>query len=649
MKIFSGVFLLLAGLVLPVLAAIDEEVEFFREEAKFFSASRRAIARRKAPASVDVITAEDLKASGAVTLWDALRLVPGVDVVETRAGQGDVSIRGFNQSTSNRLLVLLDGRTVLQEFYGLAAWEEIPVGAAEIDRIEIVKGPDSALYGANAIHGVINIITKTPAQLAGGTAGYAVGNRATHLGYAAYGRQAGRLSYKISADHRAMNSFEDGDSLASRVAKAHALVAYDPDPDTSLSVSGGVSRLNNRMAFYSNGLWRPYSEGSTLRADYRSGGARARVFWNGNKVKVREFSGSFDPTVKYNTCDVNLEQEFLPGGENKLVAGAGYRRNSIRADLFNPGLYHQDLWALFAENTWEPSERWSLVASGRLDHHSLSGYVFSPRAALMFFPDDSNTFKLSGGTAFRNPTLMENYIAYTQSGPFSNPAFPGFTSVNATYNGSQDLDPERMQSVEAAYEGRYGRLNAGLAVYAYRLDRLINTADPVFDVSGAPVLGLTSLWDNTGSARAVGGEASAELLLGRGWQAFSNYSYFNASETGRHNDSSNSPRHKANGGFRLKGAAFDGSLWANWAGPTWWDANSYGSAPDLRRVGSYLLLNAGAGYRFRRAGGLELWLKAFNFLDNRHYEILPSRSAADPGQYGEKIGARYVLDLSYKF
>lgn len=216
---------LIAATALPAAAQLDDEMEFFREAAQFITASRRAIPRHKAPASVSVVTAEDIKLSGAVTLWDALRLVPGVDVVETRAGQGDVSIRGFNQSTSNRLLVLLDGKTVLQEFYGLAAWEEIPVAMAEIDRIEIVKGPASALYGANAIHGVINIITKTPAQVNGGSAGYAAGNRATRLGTAVYGRQAGKLSYKVSAEHRAMDSFEDPGHLASRVAKAHALLA----------------------------------------------------------------------------------------------------------------------------------------------------------------------------------------------------------------------------------------------------------------------------------------------------------------------------------------------------------------------------------------------------------------------------------------
>jgi len=643
-------FLLLPAGLLPASAAIDEELEFFREEAKFITASLRASSSHRAPASVAVLTADELEASGAVTLWDALRLVPGVDVIETRSGQGDVSIRGFNQSTSNRLLVLLDGKTVLQEFYGLAAWEEIPVAMSEIDRIEIVKGPASALYGANAIHGVINIITKTPDQLNGGAAAYAAGNRQTRLGNAVYGRRAGKLAYKVSASHRAMNSFEDPGMLASRVAKAHALVSYEPNQETSLSVAGGLARLNDRMAFYSNGLWRPYSDGGTLRADLRRGGTRARAFWNGNKVKVRDFSTGSDPMLKYDTYDVNLEQELAPFGDDTLVLGGGYRTNSIRADIFHPGLRHQHIWSLFAENTWEPSERWSLVASGRLDHHSLSGAVFSPRAAVVYLPDEKNTFKLSAGTAFRNPTLMENYLTLTTSAPFSSSSLPGFNWINSVYNGSRELDPEKMQSAEAAYEGRFRRVKAGVSVYAYKLSRLINTADPVFDLTGFPTLGYTSTWGNTGSARAIGGEAQAEVRLGGGWRAFSGYSYFNASESGRHNDSRNSPRHKANAGFGLEKGRFSGLLWGYWAGPTWWDANTTGAVPDLRKVAGYSLLNGSAGYRFGgRLEGLEARLKAFNFLDKRHYEILPALSASDPGQYGEKIGARYVLDLNYKF
>lgn len=618
----------------PAAAQLDEEFSFFREEAKFISASLRAVPSQKAPATVSVVTAAEIKASGASTLWDVLRLVPGVDVAETRTGQGDVSIRGFNQSNSNRLLVLLDGRTVLQEFYGIAAWEDIPVGPDEIDRVEIVKGPLSSLYGANAIHGVINIITKSPEQLDGAAFTAGGGGRGQRAGAALFGRGYGKYSVKAGASYRNMNRFEDGDALASRSANASLFASYRPGTGSTLSLSGAVSRLNGQLGIYNNGVGRPYSDSGNLRADYAKDGFLARAFWKTNRVTLRDFWGG--PDLAYDTYDLNVSQELRLFGSDKLVAGAGYRRNTIKADIFAAGLHSQDIISAFAENTWEPAETWAVAVGARLDRHSLSGAAFSPRASLMYFPDHGNTLRLSAGAAFRNPTLIENYLRLTQPLP------P--TGGVITFSGDAGLDPEKMESAELSHGGAYGRLRTGLSLYAYRLKDLINTAQAAM-VSATDA---AAAWTNTGSARAFGGEASAEYALDRAARVFAGYSYFNASESGRHNDSRNSPRHKANAGAAWSGAGLSGMLWAHWTGPTWWDDNTYfGAAPVPRRLGSYLLLNAGAAWRL--GGGLEVSLKAFNFLDNRHYEVLPYRGPADPGQYGEIVGARYAAELTCKF
>lgn len=621
------------GWLAPATGAADTEFDFFREEARFISASLRATQPQRAPASVAVLTAAEIKASGAVTLWDALRLVPGLDVAETRAGQGDVSIRGFNQSNSNRLLVLLDGKTVLQEFYGIAAWEDIPVQLGEIDRIEIVRGPASSLYGANAIHGVINIITRTPAQLSGTSVAAAAGNRRLRTGSVILGRP-GRLSFKAAGGYRAFNRFSQPDELASRVAKADASAAYDFDSGARAALSAGVSRLNDQLGIYNNGVARPYSNSGNLRADFSSGGFAARGFWNTNRVELRDFWSG--PSLAYDTCDLMASQALDLHESDKLAVGAAYRKNTVEADFFAPRRRSQEIASLFAENVWEPSDGWSFTAGARLDHHSVSGAVFSPRAALLYFPDDSNTLRLSAGQAFRNPTLIENYLT------ISRPLPP--TGGVITFNGSRGLDPEKMESVELAHNGSYGRLRTGLTLYAYRLKDLINT-------ERAAMVSLTdaaALWTNTGSARAFGGEAAAEYLFGTSAKVFANYSYFNASESGRHNDSHNSPSHKLNAGAAKLAGDLTGMLWATCAGPTRWDdAGAFDQAPLLRRVAGYLLLNAGAAWQID--GGPELRLKAFNFLNNRHYEVLPYRGPSDVGQYGEIVGSRLAAELAWKF
>jgi len=131
--------------------------EFFREEASVISASRRPQPLYRAPATVYVVSGEELMASGAQTLWDGLRRVPGVDVIDIRSLYGGVSIRGLAKPLNNRTLVLLDGRTILDGYVDSPNWERGSVLLEDVERIEVVEGPISALYGANAINGVINI------------------------------------------------------------------------------------------------------------------------------------------------------------------------------------------------------------------------------------------------------------------------------------------------------------------------------------------------------------------------------------------------------------------------------------------------------------------------------------------------------------
>ncbi|MCM2266624.1 MAG: TonB-dependent receptor [Elusimicrobiales bacterium] len=631
--------LLCAG---PVAAGTyDDDLEFFREEAKFLTATFFPTSQAKAPASVSVITADDIRLSGARTLWDVLRLAPGVDVIETRTGQGDVAIRGFNQSLSNRVLVLLDGKTVLQDFYGMVLWESIPVSLLEIDRIEIVEGPFSALYGASALQGVVNIITKSPEKINGAALTASAGNRASASGAFLYGKKLGALGYKVGGEHRTMNRFEDAGRLGSRVSKANFLAEYSARPESRVSVSGGVSRLSNEMTLLTPEESLPVSRAAYLRADYALEGLKTRFFWNQNNSRLREFSPGEEASLNSDTYDLQAEYSLPLGEGNRATAGAEYRRNTLRGDLFPAGLHSQNMYSLFLEDTWEPGERWSLALSGRLDRHPLAGSVFSPKASVSFLPDQGNVFRVSAGEAFRNPTLLENYMDYTRVSAYDN-SIPGLTTGggytgNLIYNlrGNRDIDPEKIESVEAAHRGEYGRVKTSVTIYAYRMKNMIGYADEAV-TPAAPDISVDQSWANRDKARAFGAEARVDLHIRGGASGFASYSYFNASK-GEATKMRNSPRYKSAGGLRYDDGAMAGMLWAYWAGKTWWNSDGGDS------VGSYLLLNARAGYKFPgRLEGLEAGLTAFNLLDNRHYEIHP-----DAG--GEKIGARYGADLTYRF
>ncbi len=146
----------------------SEGAELLLSDPVVVTASRKTQRASDAPAAVTVVTAEQIEASGATTLLDILRYAPGVDVSESSRSFGSVSIRGFNEEYANKLLVMVDGRSIYQDYFGGVFWNTNPLLLARIKRIEIVRGSGSALYGANAVNGVINVILKTPAEMAAG-------------------------------------------------------------------------------------------------------------------------------------------------------------------------------------------------------------------------------------------------------------------------------------------------------------------------------------------------------------------------------------------------------------------------------------------------------------------------------------------------
>ena len=169
-------------------------------EREVVTASRYGQPPLDSPSTVTILTAQDIRMSGATNLPDVLRRVAGVDVMFLSGGQADISIRGFNREMSNKVLVLMDGREMYLEHLGAPIWGGFPIALEEIERVEVIRGPGSAVYGANAVMGVINIITRTPGEgdnlvhLAGGSAGY---GRAT----AVLTGQSGPAKYRASAGY----------------------------------------------------------------------------------------------------------------------------------------------------------------------------------------------------------------------------------------------------------------------------------------------------------------------------------------------------------------------------------------------------------------------------------------------------------------
>ncbi len=164
------------------------------------TASKQAQSPLYAPNSTSIITEQDIRLSGITKIPELLRRLAGVDVMDPTAAQPEVSIRGFNQRLSNKVLVLVDGRSVYVDLLGSTFWPALSIGVEDIDRIEVVRGPGSALYGADAFNGVINIITRTPGQgRSGARAGYGEQGE-THASAWATGRD-GDTAWRLSVGY----------------------------------------------------------------------------------------------------------------------------------------------------------------------------------------------------------------------------------------------------------------------------------------------------------------------------------------------------------------------------------------------------------------------------------------------------------------
>ena len=628
----------------------DDVFDFFAEEARVMTASLQPTTLTDAPATVYVVTAEDIAASGGRTLWDALRGVPGVDVMSTRAWHGEVGIRGLNRPLNNRVLVLLDGKTVLNGFFDFVTWEAIPVTLADVDRIEVVLGPASALYGANAVNGVINIITGPSTDAQANEVSFAAGERSTRMVHVVYGGGGDGTQVQASASFRSGNQFE-GDRSSSEVFKTHGAWVGELAGAGRARVSGGLAVHDTELAT-PGAAGAAYNDGGNgfLDAELDWRGTRVRGFWNRGRSTLRGFDRLKEPNTDYDTADLSLTRSMALSDANELVLGGSYRRNRMRSRAFGPEPLYQDLWAGYLEDLWRPRPGVSLTLSARADWHPQTGWAFSPRASLTLHVAPRHVVRVSTGTAFRNPTLTENHVNFTDRFAYDGSLGPdvAIESVEIRFSGNPDLASENLLFLEGSYTGLFGPVRASVAGFHYRLRDIIS-ASGIEDIEiDLPDIRVTSSFANAGDLEAWGGEASLEVRLAPGLSSYANYSVlgfpseidaeFAAEEGG--------PPHKLNAGFRLQRRGWLAGLSAHWVAGTSWDSSPLPASPN-GRVDSFHLLNAhlsyglGDGWR-----GLRLGLDAFNLTDHRHAELLPVQPNGDPGQSGERLERRLVVSAS---
>jgi iron complex outermembrane receptor protein len=475
------------------------------------SASRRAQSVDHAPAAVFVITRDDIRRSGAATLPEVLRMAPGVQVARVNTRSWAVSTRGFNNRFANKLLVMVDGRSIYTSAFSGVMWEEQPVSLEEIERIEIVRGPGGALWGVNAVNGVINIITRQAAQVHGVEVNASGGS-------APEGSAALRVSQSGDrGDYRAYVERFETDPLRSTDDEwVRTTAGFRADGGLyggRLTVQGDVHESDYGSADGPEqiGLPRTTETGNALVSwtrDYARG-----------DLDVRAYYGRVDrsPPIEWNESALGFEAQFAADriGRHVLTGGVGLRRTADEQDgkssRFAITESAQTDWSVYGQDEVHFfADRLRVTAGGKVESSESSGASVQPTLRALWNAADAHTFWAAFSRATRAPSRFELHAGvYVPSPPLPEQPLP----VELIVAGAEDLEPETMEALESGWRWRPDpTVSLDLALYrnAYEHLILLQTQPYRLAMSPTPHIEQPLVYVNAGAARTKGAEVSIE-------------------------------------------------------------------------------------------------------------------------------------------
>jgi iron complex outermembrane receptor protein len=532
---------------------VSPEALLFEEIPVVVSATRTERSLADVPNALTVITAEEIRDSGATSLEEALQLVPGLDVMRISNSDVNMSARGFNNENSSQLLVMIDGRSAYLDFFGIVLWESLNVTMEDIERIEVVRGPGSALYGANAFLGTVNIITKKARDLPTFYSQVGVGPEGGFVSTTT-SQSLGRAAVKASARYRQRDYFRNTANSAPnidhdrhhtdfRTQLFRGSFEYDFDDDSSLRLSGGS--VDSKAQIYTAiGSFDYQGPEYYAELDWQGGPWRLQAFYTRLDSDLDAVPTGLDPAIPVplrdrlvsETVDLELQRE-IEWRQHHLLVGWNARRISTDAPSILGSRESDALYAMFLQDEYRLSDRVTAFLGVRADEHPRSGLNLSPRAGLVVKVREADRLRLSFARSFRNPTQIQNYSAIELQGLVG----PGPPVTLVELRGNEDLDPSFVTAYELGYQtSLLPRLSA-------RVDLFYNVLEDFREVAplaaGPPaVVGF----DNDGRTRAYGGELTLEFRANDMLRGFGTYSY----QAAHGPNQGAMPRHKGSIGIR---------------------------------------------------------------------------------------------------
>lgn len=612
------------------------------------SVSRKPQKMANAAAAAFVINQEDIRRSGATTIPDLLRMVPGVQVARIDASKWAVSIRGFNGRFANKLLVLKDGRSIYTPLFSGVYWEQQDTPLEDIERIEVIRGPGAALWGANAVNGVINIITKQASDTKGGLVSTGGGSAEHGFGSMRYGFElAPETNMRVYANYvnRGPGQHESGSDSHDAWQTGSAGFRID----SALS----SKNLLTLQGDYHSGS---YDENYTLYKLPTLGDTRYR--WSQNDTSRSEgvnLLGRWQRTISdtdslslqfyydhyrrdllvlgesRDTVDFDLQHRFSPGARQDVVWGLGYRYTQDHltnspfiifpdtdkgTSLFS-GFIHDEISLV--------PEKLALILGARLEHNDYSDFEIQPNARLLWTPTVQHSFWASVSRAVRTPSRGDQDIQYrfrTLTPLESGAPIP----MRLEIDGATSFKSESVLAYELGYRtSPLPGISIDMALFLNEYDDLRVPLSGGLSAESANLV-QTYLLANSMHGHTYGAELSAIWQPREWWRLQATYHYLYSvmyldngttdqiSEINRADAASGSPRHQGSirSGFDL-GRQVELDLWLRAV-----DEVRY---IDTVRIPGYLTMDARLAWKPTKA--VELSLVGQNLLRKRHPEYIP--------------------------
>lgn len=605
-------------------------------------------------AAVYVITQEEIRRSGLTTVPELLRLAPGLQVARIEGSKWAITARGFNGRLANKLLVLIDGRSVYSPETSGVYWEVQDLLLEDIERIEVIRGPGGTLWGANAVNGVINIITKPTSETREGVV--TTGSGSEERGFASfrYGANLGKKSsYRVFGKYFNRRELVDalgvGANDGQQFGRVGARAEWQPTDRDDLTVDGDIYRTNLHENPTAVSPSAPFASIANTRGQYTGGhimGRWERTLSKGSDMALQVYYDRFSRRLfelvdDINTFDLDFQHHTALGRRQDIVWGFGYRLVSHQAEenssmpfQFNPSGKTVQLFSGFAQDEINLiKERLRLILGVKLEHNYLSGFEAQPSIRLSWTPSGNQAAWAAVSRAVRTPSRSQQDIRVN----FAAIPGPGGLPIITAVFGSESPESEVLNAYELGYRAQpHRKLSLDVATFYNVYDRLnsYEPGVPFFEIEPPPPhLVVPIFFGNLMKGETYGLEAAVNLDITNRWKLRGSYSFLRVQ---LHHDLTSvdtvseaaegyNPRHQ----FQIHSYL---NLWRNFDSDT---ALYRVSRLPSQQIPGYTRIDSRIGWHARE--NLEVSAGVQNLLDNRHAEFVGIDISVVPSQVRRSV------------